>query len=160
MGGRAGDDFDLAKIHKPLESLHKIPAIVIHEGIPDPKKPGVIHTGQIMEGGFSFGPLHLLPYKLDERVQPVEITGLQQGVAQHGNKGGGHGKGKAEVYPVLYEFVQHLEERDITLRDRLVEPVLLEGKGVFRVPDIREVSMKNKGQVTDFQVWSHGEWVP
>jgi len=46
---------------------------------------------------------------------------------------------------ILSQPAQHLEERQVGLDDRLVEPVLLEKFVVLRMPHVRQVSVEDEG---------------
>ena len=88
----------------------------------------------------------LLVGQLAQRVEPLRVPREEQLVAQHPHQRRGQGERDAEGDAVVDAAVEHLEERQVRLGDRLVEPVLLEELGIFRVAHVRQVRVEHDGE--------------
>src|SRR4051812_22547859 len=71
----------------------------------------------------------------------------QELISQHRTKCRRHRHGELEGHLIPKEPLHHREERDITFRYRLEEPVLLKKLAVLRMPDEREMRVKKEREV-------------
>src|SRR6266404_3238954 len=77
-----------------------------------------------------------------------EVTLAEQLVLQHRAKRWRDRHGELERHFVPDEPLHHSEQRDVTLRYRLEEPVFLEKLVMLRMPDKRQMRVKKEREVT------------
>jgi len=93
------------------------------------------------------GPLDFLVGELDQALQLPEVAALEERVREHRAERRRQRHREAEVDAVVEQPVHHVDERDVGLGDRLVEPVLLEEVLVLRMPDEGEVRVEDQREV-------------
>ena len=86
-------------------------------------------------------------------VEVAQVTLAQKRVAQHRAQGRRQRQRQREGHLFARQPVQHRQQGQIRLRDRLVEPVLFQKLRVLRVPDIGQVRVQHQGEVA---VFGHG----
>jgi hypothetical protein len=100
-----------------------------------------------MAGRVPSGAVGFLVGELDETIQMSRAAILQEGIREHRAERWREGERKACGHAVAVPALEHLKQRQIRLRDRFVEPALLEKPGMLRMPHEREVGMEDEGKV-------------
>src|SRR5438477_2210138 len=72
---------------------------------------------------------------------------LQQRIQQHRAERRTERHRQARLHAVAQPAIHHLDERQIRLRDRFVEPILLQKMLVLRMPDKGQMRVENQRQV-------------
>jgi hypothetical protein len=83
--------------------------------------------------------------------QPIEVPNVtlpQELILQHRAECGRDRHGQLERHLVADQPLHHFEQRDVAFGDRLEEPVFLEKLVVLRMPNERQVRVKNEREVT------------
>ena len=113
-------------------------------------RPGelpVVHQRELVELGHPARALDLAAGEVDQPVQVPQVAVLQERIGHHREERRRERHRDAEVDALLLEPVEHLDERDVRLGDRLVEPVLLEEVLVLGMPHVGEVRVEDERQV-------------
>jgi hypothetical protein len=148
----AGDDLQLARVLEFLERGQQIALVLVVENVPAILQPVQVKPRQLVELVVTLRAVDFLVRQLDALVHRADITVLQQLVAQHRGQRRRDRHGQAEIAAVIQQPVHHVDQRDIRLRDRLVEPVLLKKLVVFGMPDKRQVGVQDQREIT---LWRH-----
>src|SRR3954468_8316820 len=85
--------------------------------------------------------------QIDQMLEMPRVAISEELISQHRAKCRRHRHGELEGHLITEEPLHHGEERDITFRDRLEEPVLLKKLAVLRMPDEREMRVKKEREV-------------
>src|ERR1700746_983195 len=80
-----------------------------------------------------------------------DVPLAQKFVLQHRAQRWGERHRELERNVVIREPLHHLQERDVSFGDRLKEPVFLEEMLVLRMPNERQVRVKDKREVVHTQ---------
>ena len=147
VGGGAGHDLEHAQVLELLEGRDQVALVLVDEGVTGLPEEIQVVAGEVVEMTIEAGPLDLLGRQLDQLVEVVDVAALEQGIREHRDQGRGHGHRDAEVDAVGDQAVIDVDERDVGLGDRLVEPILLEEVRVLRVANERQVGMQHHRQV-------------
>ena len=79
----------------------------------------------------------------------MDVALLEHRVPHHRAKRRGERHGEAERDAVPHQTFHHVEQRQVGFRNCLVKPVFLQKLRVFRMPDKRQVGVKNRGNVSE-----------
>ncbi len=118
--------------------------------IPDPAHVGevvAIEGGNGREARVAVEALHL---SLRERLEAAEVlaeASLEELVPHHGRQRRRHAHRQSERHPLVGHPVERVEEGQVALDERLVEPSLFEVTRVLGVPHERKVSVKHQREV-------------
>jgi len=143
VGSAAGDDLHRPRVLQALEGADQVPAVSIVEQAAQMVEALAVMPGERSELRIRARAVHLLVAELAEQVQPLRVARHEQLVAQHSDERRRQRHGDPERDPVVDAAIEHLQQRKVRLGDGLVEPVLLEELGVFRVTHVREVSVQD-----------------
>ena len=77
-----------------------------------------------------------------------DIAFAQEIVLQHRAQGGRERHRELERNVVVHQPSHHLQERDVSFGDRLEQPVFFQKMFMFRMPNERQVGVKNEREVT------------
>src|SRR5260370_40547718 len=80
-----------------------------------------------------------------------DVPLAQKFVLQHRAQGWGERHRELERNVVIREPLHHLQQRDVSFGDRLEEPIFLQEVLVLRMPNERQVRVKNKSEVVHTQ---------
>ena len=97
--------------------------------------------------------LDFLPRERDGAVEIALVARDEQRIAQHVAERRRERERELKRHAVLRQAVEHSQQRQIRLRDRLVEPILLQELLIFRMPHIGQMRVENESEVS---VGSHG----
>ena len=86
--------------------------------------------------------------EIDRAFEMTHITFAQQRILQHRAKWWRDADRELERHAVVYEPLHHRDERDVTFRDRLEEPVFLEEFVVLRMTNEWQMRVKNEREMT------------
>ena len=90
----------------------------------------------------------LLPSRqIDQKIEMPNVALAQKIVLQHRAKRGRNRHRELERDVVIRQALQHLQQRNVGLGDRFEEPRLFEELLVFRVPNERQVRVKNEREL-------------
>ena len=142
----AGDDLQDAVVLQPLEGSDEVALVPIVKQPPQVVEVLAVVPGERPELGIVPQPVHFLVGQLAERIETLRVPREEQLVAQHANERRRQGHRDAERDPFVDAPVEDLEQRQVRLGDRLVEPVLLEELGIFRVAHVRQVRVEHDGE--------------
>ncbi len=117
--------------------------------------PDLAHVREVVaiEGrdrGEALVPVEALHLALRQRLEPGEVLVealLQELVAHHGGERRCHAHREGEGHPLFGHAVERVEERQVALDERLVEPPLFEVPRVLGMPNERKVSVKHQREV-------------
>ena len=147
VGGRAGDDLQDPLGLQARELGHQVATVGVLEKLPEAAQPVLVKTGGGSESRLLAGPRHLPLRQLAHPVQVPRIFLHQERVPQHGHQRGGERQGERRADPVLAELLQQVQERQVSLRDRLEQPVLFQKILALRVPHEGKVGVQHQGQI-------------
>ncbi len=148
VGRAAGDDLEIARILEFFEGIDQVAMVLVLENVADAQQTVVVEPRQLVESRVVFRALDFLPAQLEQFIHIPHVTLLQERVQKHIRQRRGHRHRQAEIHAVPQHAVHHLNERHVSLRDRLVEPVFLEEFLMLRMAHKRQVGVQNDGDVT------------
>ena len=122
----AGDNLQHPVILKLRKGGHDIPPPSIDEEIAAGDESLQVHPRKLLQPRVVARPLQLVARQLDRALDVADVTVLQQRVAQHGAKRRSQRGGELEGDALVRHPPQHLEQRQVGLCDRLVQPILLQ----------------------------------
>jgi len=146
--GSTGDDFQDASVLKFSKCGNEVPMVAVTKKMTAVVETVVIKVCERVEGRVLFCPVQFFACQFKLLFESVDITILKEGVAQHRTEGRGHRHGKPEVDPVPNESFHHVEQGEIGFRDGLIQPVLLQKFGIFRVADKGKMGVQDGGDVS------------
>src|SRR2546423_5949096 len=147
MGRGRRHEFETAVVPQSAKDGEQI-AVPIKKALAAPAKMLVIKFGQKAQ---AFVVTIANNFALGQGYGAIEIPDVafaQQLVLQHRAERRRHRHRELERHFVSDEPLHHREERDVAFRYRLEEPVFLEEFLMFRVPDKRQVRVKDEREVT------------
>jgi hypothetical protein len=146
VGGRARQELQAARVPVPHQARDDVPAVPVPHG----PHPGEVLLVEGRDGREPLvapeTPLLLLGQGPGALEVPLEAL-AEERVLQHRRQGRRDAHRQREGHAVVRQAVERVEERQVTLDDRLVEPALLEVPGVLGMPHERQVRVKDEGQV-------------
>src|SRR6266403_2553966 len=80
-----------------------------------------------------------------------DVAPAQKLVLQHRAQGWGERHREFKRNAVVHELLHHLQQRNVSFSDRFKEPVFLEKMLVLRMPNERQVRVKNEREVVHIQ---------
>ncbi len=148
VGRAAGDDFEFARVLELAEGVEQIAMVLVVEDIAAVFQPVQIEPGEFVVLLVALGAVDFLVGQFDPLVHAPHITLLQKLVAQHRGQRRRDRHGEPEIATVVDQPVHHVDQRNVGLRDRFVEPIFFEEFVVLGVPDEREMRVKNESEIT------------
>ncbi len=143
----AGDDLEFSLVLEFPEGGDERAVVPFQEYLPRPGQSPVVHERELVELGRPARPLDLPPREIYQLVQVAQVTVLEERVGHHGDERRREGHGDPEIDALLEQPVEHLDEWDIGLGQRLEEPVLLEKLLVLGMPHVGEVGMEDEREI-------------
>ena len=137
----AGDDLNLAHILKFLESVNKILAVFIDESVINATQLAAVHLSSLVKFCIACS-LQLLVRQLDQFIEISDKSVLQQRITEHLAQRRRNRHRNSEINIVIDETLKHIEQWNISLDNRFVEPSLFQERIILRVSDERQVSMQ------------------
>ncbi len=148
VGRAAGDDLQLARVLELAERGEEIAVVLVGEDAPAVFQPVQVEPGELVELVVALGAVDFLVSQLDRPVERPQVTILQKLVAQHRGQRRRDRHGQPEIAAVVEQPVHHVDERDVGLGDRLVEPILLEELLVLGMTDEGKMRVKDESEIT------------
>ena len=132
---------------KAPKRVHQI-ALVAAPGVPQALKPVGIHLRQAVILRLGTGPLELLAAEDDEIVEIRRVAFLQQIVGQHRDQRRRQRNRAAIGNAVGDQALEGLKQRQIGSGDGFIQPLFLHDRRILRMPDERQVRVKDKREIT------------
>ena len=107
----------------------------------------MIHLRESMKGFVPVRAMDFLLGQFDQLVQVPRVTVLQQRIEQHRAERRREREREPGVHAVALPALHRPEQRQIGFGDGLEQPVLLEKLLVLRMPDERQVRVKDEGEI-------------
>src|SRR5216683_3422103 len=148
MGGARSDQLEDPFSSQGRERSNQIAPVMVLKFSAQMLERVLIELRQAIELGVGCGSMHLLPGQLAESVDPSTATLHQQLVLEHRQQSGRDAERQANGKSILRDPLEHPEQRQIRLEDRLVEPVFLQKIRLVRVADEGQVSVQNEGETS------------
>ncbi len=133
----ARDDLQLAQVLKFSECRDQVATVLFLEHHPGVEKQVPIHVCERVELRLVTGTLDLVLSEFNEFADMTQVSMLQEGVGEHGDKRGCQAHGDAKVDAIVHQRVENIDERNICLGDSLIQPVLFKELVMLRVSYIR-----------------------
>ena len=118
--------------------------------IPDPAHVGEVVAIEGGDGGEARVAVEALHLPLGERLESTEVlveAAPQELVPHHRRERRRHAHRERERHPLLGHAVERVEQRQVALDERLVEPSLFEVPRVLGMPHERKVGVKHQREV-------------
>ena len=145
--GRAGDDFQPARVLKFREGRHQV-FFARKIEIAGLQKPPMIQLRELVE---RLVPMRAMRFFLRQINQPVEVPDvavLQQRIDQHRAQRRCERECQARVHAVPFPAFHHLQQRDVGFRDGFEQPGFLQKFLVLRMPDERQMRVEDEGEIS------------
>ena len=151
MGRAAGDDLELAGVAVLPEGRHDVRAVDLAEDAPDVRELVQVEPGEVVEPGLlAPRPLDFAPRQGSTRPVEVALVAVdEQLVAHHRDERRRQRHREPVLDAVAQQAVEHPDDRDVGLGQRLEEPVLLEEVRVLGVADVGKVRVEDRTPVPD-----------
>ncbi len=149
VGGSGGDDFQDSRVHQSPAGPQQVLAEVLAEG---PAQLPVVGLPPLGQGGEVVVPqplegIQIIPGRLDLVIQVFLKLFLEGGRSQHLRQDGGDPQGDPGSQALLLQAVEDLEQRDVGLGRRFVEPVHAVGPTAV-ADDVGQMGMEHKGEIS------------
>ena len=144
---RAGDDLQTTGVLQRSKAAHDV-AFIPSPAVANLVEAMPVHLRELVKGAvFPPGAVDLLLRELDECVDLLRVSLLEQIVGHHRQERRAEAQGDTEIDVVAGEALEGQEEGRVGLRDRLEEPFLLHVRGGLGVTDERQVRVKDDGKI-------------
>ena len=141
-----GDDFEFSLLLKFAKRANEIFS-VSEIGIAHRRETMVIHPRKQMNRRIPMRAMNFFFSEIDQAVEMPEITFLQERIEQHRAKRRRQREREARLHSVAQPAVHFLNERDVSFRDRFEQPVFFQKLFVLRMPDKRQMRVKNECEI-------------
>ncbi len=138
-----GDDFNPAFVLKFSERGDEVAPVRI-PCVADGREAVVIHPGEFAVGAVPVSAVDFLFGEVNQPVQVPLVTALEQRIQQHRTERRRKRERERRGHAVAPPAFEGLQERDVSFRDGLEEPVFLQEFFVFRVAHERQVRVQNE----------------
>ena len=136
-----------AGLLQAAERAHQI-ALVAAPGVAQRLETIVVHVREPVGSAARAGPVDLLLGELDQLVEVLGVALLQQVVGQHRDQRRRQ-RHRAAVGDVVGDQpLEHLQQGQVRPGDRLVQPLLLHHRRIFRVTDERQVGVQDEREIS------------
>src|SRR3954470_21914994 len=142
VGRRGSDDLERAGIAQLAKGTEDV-AIPFLVTAPNIQQCVVVKSRQFFQFRDRASTLHLSLGEANRPLQMAQVTVAQKVVGQHRAERRRNAKGKLKRHPIADQPLHHAEERDVSFSDGLEEPVFFEKFLVLRMPDKRQMRVKN-----------------
>ena len=142
VGRAARDDLERSGLLHPAKRFDEAPPPGNVERF---RQETVVHVERAVE--LRVDPSPLAPHGLEELARVAAVAVLEERIREHLAERRAHRHGEPEPHAVGEQPLHHPEDRDVRLRDRLVEPVLFEEFRMLRMADEREVRVQDEAQI-------------
>ena len=150
VGRAAGDDLELAGVAVLAEGRHDVRAVDLAEDAPDVRELVQVEPGEIVQPGLlALRAVDLAAGQGDEPVEVALVAGDEQLVAHHRDERRGERHRQPVLDAVAQQPVEHPDDRDVGLGQRLEEPVLLEERRVLGMTDVGQMGVEDRTPVPD-----------
>src|SRR5215472_8034563 len=157
VGGTGGDDFEMASPLQRGKRTDEISSIPLVKGSPKAQKAIAVETGNAVECGVPTSADRFLFRKLTRSIEALGVTPDEQLVLKHGNQGRRERHREANWDAFLRQPIEYFEQREVSLGDRLVQPVLFEEVLVLGVPHEWQVGVENDRKIAPHQGYGRPE---
>ncbi len=148
MRRRAGNDFEAPAFLQLTQCPNDISSQgLVEKGVGFAKK-FLVKFAELAELGLLAVALDLLARKRDESIEMAQVTRLEEFVLKHRAQGRRERDCKSERNVLGREAPHHAEKREVSFRDRFEKPILLQKILVLRMPDERQMSVKDEREGT------------
>jgi len=151
MRGRAGDDFECARVSQFAENREQITFPLIDKETTILREQLEVKLCEFTKLRMITVPLLFARSEVDQPIQMLHITFAQKQILKHRAQRWRQGHREFERHRVVHQTLHHAQQGDVTLRDRLEEPVFFEEVLMLRMPNERKMSVKNKREVAHTQ---------
>ncbi len=148
VGGRARDDLESPGVLQRAVRLDEI-AVVPSPAVANLVEAVPVRLRELVEGPvFAPRPVHLFFGELDELVDLLRVPLLQKIVGHHREERRAERQGQTKIDAVGEHPLESQEKRRVRLGDGLEEPFFLHVGGGLRMPDERQVRVKDDREVS------------
>src|SRR5207244_7099569 len=156
MCGGAADDLARASVTQLSKRREQIAFPFIDKEPAAGRKQFEVKLCQLGQLGLVEVTFSLAQREIDQKIYMPDVALAQKFVLQHRAQRWGERHREFERNLVVREPLQHLQQRDVSFGDRLEEPVFLQEVLVLRMPNERQVRVKNEREVTGHE---GGRWI-
>jgi hypothetical protein len=143
--GGGGDDFEAALLLKLAERADEVAAVGEVSGA-QAREPVVIHPRELAELAVPVRAVDFLVGQFQQAFKMPHVAVLQERVQQHRAERGRERERQARLHALREPAFHHLHQREVSLRDRLEQPRLLQKAVVLRVPHKGQVRMEHESE--------------
>src|SRR5437762_4846019 len=151
MRGRAADDLERASVTQLSKRRERIAVPIIDKEPAAGRTQFEVKLCQLGQLGLVEVTFSLAQREIDQKIYMPDVALAQKFVLQHRAQRWGERHREFERNLVVREPLHHSQQRDVSFGDRLEEPVFLEEVLVLRMPNERQVRVKNKREVVHIQ---------
>src|SRR5262249_51927486 len=147
VGRGAGDDFEHPALSQLSKRREQVAFPFVDKEAAARTKEFKVKLRKRRQLGLILISFSLTRGQIDQEIEMPDVTLAQKFVQQHRAERWREGHGKLERNVVVHQPLHHLQERDVSLGDRLEKPVFLEEMFVLWVANERQVRVKNEGEL-------------
>src|ERR1700724_1177605 len=147
MCRRAADDFECACVAQLPKRSEQIAFPFIDKKTSTRREQFEVKVRQLGELRLIAVSFSFTRGQVNEKIEMPDVALTQKFVLQHRAQRRRERHRELERNAVVYQSLHHLQQRNVGFGDRLEEPVFLEKMLVLRVPDERQVRVKNEREV-------------
>src|SRR5688572_26384782 len=144
-GGR--HDLEATLLLKLAEHAEQV-AVPLEETVATMREVRVIKLSQSAPLLIFTVALYFAAGQLNQPIEVPNVTLPQELILQHRAEGGCDRHGQLERHLVADEPLHHFEQREVAFGDGFEEPIFLHEFVVLRMPDERQMRVKNEREVT------------
>jgi hypothetical protein len=142
-----GDDLERAGFAKLPEPTEEIAFAIFNKKAPRFGEKIEIELAEFAQSHVIPVALSLPRREVNQKIDMFDVSLLQKLVLQHRAERGRDGHAELERHGIVDQPLHHLEQRDVSLGDRLEQPFFLEKMFLLRMPNERQVSVENEREV-------------
>src|SRR6202011_639120 len=147
MRGRAADDFERTRVPQLSERREQIAVPFIDKKTSTCRKQFEVKFRQLGELRLIAVSFSFARGQVNKKIEMPDVALTQKFVLQHRAERRCERHRELERNVVVHEPLHHLQQRNVGFGDRLEETVFLEKMLVLRMPDERQVRVKNEREV-------------
>ena len=144
MRGSAGDDFERAGVSQFAKKRQEITLPFIDKKRASFAKDLEVKICEFAQLRMIAVPLLFARGEIDQIIQMLHIALAQEFILKHRAQRWREGHSEFEWNRVVQQPAHHPQQRNVSLRDRLEEPVFFEKVLMLRMPNERKMRVENE----------------